>query len=182
MYSFASFDTGVSAVIEWLKKELGSVRTGRATPLLLDGVKVDMYGSLMPIPQCASVMTEDARTLVVSPWDKGQIKAIEKALTIADLGVSLSTGDTSIRVGFPQLTSERRDLLIKTVKEKLEDARISLKGERTKVLNDIDTKQKAGEMSEDEQHRYKADVQKKIDTANEALATLAEKKEEELNS
>jgi ribosome recycling factor len=182
MYDFSKFDADIQHTIEWLTKELATVRTGRATPALLDGVKVEAYGSHMPVPQVASTSIEDARTLFVSPWDKDLVKPIERAITLADLGVSLSTGDTSIRVSFPELTGERRALLIKTTRGKLEEARVALRGERSKAIAQLEAKEKSGDLSEDDLHRAKAEVQKKIDAGNDALEALATKKEADLHS
>lgn len=181
-YDFSKLKAGITHVDEWLKTELSALRTGRATPILLDSVQVEVYGSLMKLPQVASVTVEDARSLYVAPWDKGQLKAIEKAITLADLGVGVGSDDKGVRVSFPELTTERRQQLIKLVRAKLEDARISLKAERTKAMDEVEKKMKDDELSEYDGRRAKEEAQKLIDAANQKLEETASKKEKELES
>ena len=178
MYDVSAFKKAASEKGEWLSQELQGLRTGRATPALLDGVSIEVYGSRMKLNQVANISVEDARTIYVNPWDKGEVKSIEKAITLADLGVSVGSDDKGIRVSFPELTEERRTQLVKLVRTKLEEARVRVKGLRTKAITDIEK----GEASEDEVKRLKADVQKAIDDANKNLETIAEKKELELKS
>lgn len=167
---------------EWLQKEYAGIRTGQATPSLLDGVKVDSYGSLMPISQVANVGTEDARTLRVAPWDVSMVSAIEQAVRDADLGVSVSTDSAGLRVIFPELTSERREQLLRLAKSKLEDARITLRGIRDEAMKDIDKAEKDGDISEDEKFDKKEKVQNAIDAGNKSLEELFMQKEKELNA
>jgi len=167
---------------EWLRKEYQSLRTGRATPTLLDSIQVDSYGSRVPLNQVANIGAEDARTLRISPWDASQIKDVEKAVTKADLGVGISVDDKGVRISFPELTSERRDSLIKIGKDKLEDARQSLRGAREETWGDIQEREKNGEMSEDEKFAAKDELQKHIDAANNSLEELFKKKEEEIQN
>jgi ribosome recycling factor len=179
-YNFQNLKKKIDETADWLQKELQSVRTGRATPMLLDSISVEAYGSRMPIREIGAVSIEDPRTLRVSPWDLTQVKAVEKAITIANLGVSVSVDDKGLRVHFPELTSERRLILSKLTKEKLEAARIALRGERDQVWNDIQKQEKEGKMSEDDKFRAKEDMQKAIDEGNRKLEALAEKKEQEI--
>lgn len=181
-YNFAPFKKQADSAVEWLKKEYLSIRTGRATPNLLDGVLVETYGSKVPLSQVAGVTTEDARTVRVSPWDKTQTKAVEKAITLADLGVSAVADEKGIRVIFPELTSERRDSLIKIAKQKLEDARIALRTERDKVWAEIQKKEKDGEVREDDKFRLKKEMEKTIDDVNKKLEEALQKKEKEISS
>lgn len=174
--------TQIEETKAWLSKELSGVRTGRAAPQLLENVRVDAYGVLTPLSQVSSVSVEDAKTLVISPWDKGHIKHIEKAITDANLGVSAQAGDTSIRVKFPDLTAERRDMLKKLVGERLEQARVTLRGLRNEVLDELEKQKKDGDLGEDDFFRKKEQVQKQIDEAGDALEALAEKKKEEIAS
>lgn len=180
-YDFSKFKNETLEVEKWLSKEFSTIRTGMASPTLLDGVRVESYGSFLPVNQVANVGTEDARTIRISPWDTSQIKDIEKAITLADLGVSLSVDSAGLRVSFPELTSERRVLLIKTAKEKLEKARISLRAERDKVWEDIQKQEKDGEISEDEKFRLKDQMQKIVDEVKIKLDGLFEKKEKEIS-
>ena len=182
MYDFSKFKNEISEVEKWLIKEFSTIRTGMASPALLDSVKVENYGSMMPINQVANISIEDARTLIVTPWDASQVKDVEKAINDADLGVAVSVGGTGIRISFPDLTSERRGLLVKTAKEKLEKARVSLRAEREKVWDDIQKKEKEGEINEDEKFRLKDEMQKIIDEMGNKLEELFKKKESEISN
>ena len=179
-YDFSSLKKEIMDVEEWLIKEFLSIRTGQATPTLLDNISIDSYGTKSPIAHVASVTSENARTLRVTPWDKGQIKEIEKAITVANLGVSVSIDDSGLRVSFPELTAERRDMLKKIVGEKIEQAKISIRKEREKAWNDIQDKTKEGELSEDDKFRLKDDLQKTIDEAGDQLENNGKKKEREI--
>lgn len=180
-YDFSKFKKELSEIESWLTKEYTTIRTGMASPALLDSVKVESYGSFMPINQLATVGTEDARTIRVSPWDKSQVRSIEKAINDANLGVSVASDSAGVRVIFPELTSERRVLLIKSAKEKLEKARVSLRGEREKVWEDIQKKEKNGEMGEDEKFSLKEEMQKYVDEANRKFEEIFSKKEKEIS-
>lgn len=181
-YDTSELKKGIIETADWLKQELGALRTGRATPALLDGISLEVYGSRMKLNQVASISVEDARTLYVSPYDASQVKAIEKAITVADLGISAGSDDRGVRVSFPELTAERRAQLIKLLKSKLEDARIAIRGKRTEIIQGIEKAEKDGEMGEDDARRAKDDVQKLIDEANKNLESIAEKKEQELQA
>ena len=180
-YNFSPFKEEVVKIEEWLKKEFSSIRTGQATPALLDSINVDSFGTKSPISHVAGITTENARTLRIAPWDKGLIKDIEKSITIANLGVSVSTDDGGIRVHFPELTVERREILQKTLKEKLEKAKVSVRSERENVINELQTQEKDGDISEDERFRYKEELQKLVDDASSQFEALADKKEVEIN-
>ena len=181
-YDFSPLKQKITDTEAWLRKEFQGIRTGRATPALLDNVQVEAFGSRMPLNQVGSVGVEDPRTLRVSVWNKDQIKSVEKAITDANLGVGVSADEGGVRVTFPELTTERRDMLIKLAKGKLEEARISLRSERDEVWNDIQKKEKDGEISEDDKFRYKEEMQKLVDGGNESLEVLAKKKEEEIQN
>ncbi len=181
MYDFKELQLKITEGEEWLRKEYQGLRTGRATPTLLDSIQVDSYGSRMPLNQVANIGVEDARTLRIVPWDTSQIKEIEKAINDANFGVGVGVDDKGIRISFPELTSERRDSLIKIAKDKLEDARQSLRGAREDSWGDIQAKEKAGDMSEDEKFGAKDELQKHIDTGNSSLEELFKKKEIEIS-
>ncbi len=180
-YNFNTFKEGVKGVEEWLKKELYTVRTGRANLSILDGVNVEAYGSFMPINQVANLSMEDVRVVRISPWDASVTKDVEKAIVASDLGLSVTVDDKGLRVIFPELTGERRTSLVKLTKQKLEDAKITLRGEREKTLKDIEAKEKAGEMSEDEKFRLKTELQKMLDECTRNLEGMFEKKEKEIS-
>ncbi|MFA5001314.1 MAG: ribosome recycling factor [Candidatus Paceibacterota bacterium] len=182
MYNFSTFKTKLGEVEEWLGREYLGIRTGKATPAVLDSVMVDSYGSKTPLKHVAAIGVEDARTVRVTPWDKGQLGAIQTAIDMANLGLSVSPVSTGLRVIFPMLTEERRKMLIKLMGEKLEDARISVRQEREKVWADIQTTEKNGKISEDDKFKAKDELQKLIDEANKKLDELAKKKEIEIMS
>jgi len=179
-YNFTEFKNKITEVENWLSKEFSSIHTGRAIPALLDGVMIDSYGTKTAINHVAAVTAEDQRTLRVSPWDKSQIKDIEKAINSANLGVSVASDDQGLRVFFPELTTERRQAFVKIAKEKLEYTRISLRKEREDVWSDIQKQEKEGEISEDDKFRLKDELQKIVDEANNKLDSMAENKEKEI--
>lgn len=180
-YNFIPFKQGGEEAIGWLKKEYSGIRSGEATPNILDSVRVEMYGSLMPINQIASVLGEGARNLRITPWDKAALKPLDAAIREANLGVSVSVDDQGLRISFPELTAERRDALVKLAKQKLEEARVRVRSEREKVHGDADKKEKAGELGKDDAYRIKQDLQKMVDETNKRLDELFSKKEKEIN-
>jgi len=175
------FESRLQTIVVWLTNEYGGIRTGQATPQLLDSVKVESYGSLMPINQVASIGIEDARTIRVSPWDSSIVKSLETAIRDADLGVSVVADSSGLRIIFPELTGDRRTQLLKLAKSKLEDARVSVRSARDEVMKELEKQQKENEISEDEKFAKKEDTQKKVDTVNRTLDALYEKKELEIN-
>lgn len=179
-YDFNPFKKQIASTEEWLKKEFQQIRTGQASPSILDGVKVDVYGAPMALKEVASVMIEGARTLRVSPWDKGQIKDIEKGITLANLGLSVIVDDQGLRVNFPELTSDRRAEIVKMAKEKLEEGKKQLRSHRDVVIKDLDAKEKSGAMGKDDVFRGKKDAQKLVDDCNKKMEGEFAKKEKEL--
>ena len=180
-YDFNPLKKKAKDVEEWLKKELSQIRTGRATPTLLDGVLVEVYGSRTPLNQIGSVSIEDPRTLRVSVWDTSQIKAVEKAVGVANLGVSVAVDERGVRVSFPELTSERRAQVIKIAKERLEQARVSLRKLRDETWNEIQRREKEGGMSEDEKFRFKDMMEKTVQETGKNMDAQLEKKEKEIS-
>ncbi|MFQ5540882.1 MAG: ribosome-recycling factor [Candidatus Paceibacteria bacterium] len=179
-YNLKELKEGIGETKVWFTAELASLRTGRATPALLDGVQLEVYGNRMKLDQVASISVEDARTLYVAPWDIEQVKPIEKAVTLANLGVSVGADEKGVRVSFPELTAERREQLVKLLRGKLEDARIAVKQKRADAMEGIEKAKKAGDLSDDEARDAKADAQELVDAGNKALEEAAEKKEKEL--
>ena len=167
-------------VIDWLNKEYSGIRTGQASPALLDNVKVEGYGTYMSILQLGSVSIEDVRTLRVSTWDASQIASLEKAIREADLGVSVVTDSSGLRVIFPELTSERRVQLLKLAKNKLEDSRISVRSIRDEVMKEVERQFKANEIAEDDKFTLKENIQKAVEETNNSLESLFINKEREL--
>jgi ribosome recycling factor len=173
-YNTQNFKTQLKKVEEWLSKEYSQVHTGRATPMVLDSVMVDSYGSKMPIKNVAQISIEDPKTLRISPWDKTQIKGIESAINESNLGLSVVSDGEGVRVIFPMLTTENRTKLVKILKERLEDARISVRKERQEEID------KTADLSEDEKKRAKEDIQKCVDESNNNLEAIFNKKENDL--
>jgi len=173
-YNTQSFKIELKKVEEWLGKEYSGVHTGRATPMILDNVMVESYGAFMPIKNVASVSIEDPKTLRIAPWDKNQIKGIESAIQAANLGLSVVSDSDGVRAIFPMLTTENRTKLVKILKEKLEDARISIRKERQLEID------ATSDLPEDEAKRAKDDIQKCVDEANQNLEAIFAKKETDL--
>jgi ribosome recycling factor len=135
---------------------------------------------MTPLNQVASIGVEDARSLRVIPWDKSVIKNIEKAITDSNLGVGVGADDQGVRVTFPELTAERRTMLLKLSKDKLEQARVTLRGHRADAMKELEASEKEGGMGQDDLKRYKEELQKRIDKANEELDAIAKRKETEI--
>jgi ribosome recycling factor len=179
-YNFSNFKNELKKVEGFLVKEYNQLNIGRASPMVLDGISVESYGSHVPLKNTASVSIEDPKTLRIAPWDKNQIKNIEKAIIGANLGLSVATDDLGIRVIFPQLTTETRQSLVKVLKEKLEESRIIARHEREIVFRDIEVKEKEGKLTEDERFRAKEELQKIIGEVNNNLEAIFEKKQREV--
>ncbi|MEX2010555.1 MAG: ribosome recycling factor [Parcubacteria group bacterium] len=175
-HNLTQFKCACETTLAWLKNEYTGLRTGRATPAILDVVSVEAYGSKMGIRELATVSVEDARTIRVTPWDKTVVKAIDSAVRESNLGLSVSVDGEGLRVSFPELTHDRRTTLIKVAKEKLEEARIRVRSERQKVLNEID----AGEQGDDDKVRARNDLQKLVEEANNKLDALQNQKVKEI--
>ncbi len=181
-YDFKTFKEKTNSVVAWLQKECMTIRTGRATPAILDGVSVESFGAFMPLNQVGSVTIEGATMLRVAPWDMSQVKAIEKGITAANLGLSVVVDDKGVRVIFPELSAERRGMLIKLAKEKLEEARKTLRMERDRVWTEIQKGEKDGEIREDEKFRLKKEMEKISDEVQAKLEDLVARKEKEITS
>src|SRR3989344_4227834 len=143
-YDFSKIKKGIIGTEEWIKKEFQGIRTGQANPALLDGVKVESYGSPVPLSQVGSVMTEGPRTIRVTPWDLSQTKEVEKAITLANLGVSVSVDDKGLRVNFPELTADRRKEIVKIAKDRLEEGKKKIRAHRDEIMKDLQKKEKDG--------------------------------------
>ena len=173
-YNTNNFKIEVKKIEEWLSKEFSQVHTGRATPMVLDSITLEVYGARTPIKNVASVNIEDPKTLRVAPWDKNQIKDIESAIMAANLGLSVMSDSDGVRVIFPMMTTENRTKLTKILKEKLEEARIRVRKIRGEEIDTLD------DLPEDEQKRAKDDIQKYVDEANKNLEAIFTKKEVEV--
>jgi len=175
-------ETRMSQAIETLSRELASVRTGRASAALLEGIRVDYYGTPTTIPQMASVTVPDARTLMVQPWDATQLKAIEKALITSDLGLTPSNDGKAIRLTIPALTEERRKQLAKSVGKIAEDARVAIRNIRREANEKLKALAKDKHVSEDDERRGHDQIQKATDRFIAKVDELLKKKEQEILS
>ena len=179
-YDFKPFDKKIAETEARLLRDLAGVRTGRANPAILDGVFVETYGTRMPINQVATITVEDARSLRIAPWDASNAKEVEKAITEANLGISVGADEKGVRVFFPELTAERRAALLKVAKEKVESGRGALRAARDEVWGAIQKQEREGSMPEDDKFRAKDDMQKRVDAANKKFDEALARKEKEL--
>ncbi|MBK5110042.1 MAG: ribosome recycling factor [Thermoleophilia bacterium] len=160
--------------------EFATVRTGRATPHLLDRITVDYYGAPTPLAQMANVAATEARLLVVTPYDKSSIASIEKAILESDVGLTPSNDGNVIRLHIPDLTEERRRELVRVVHGVAEDGRIAVRGVRRDVMSDLRELKKDGEAGEDDEHRAESALQDLTDEAIKEIDSLLKGKEEEI--
>ncbi|OGZ96628.1 MAG: ribosome recycling factor [Candidatus Sungbacteria bacterium RIFCSPHIGHO2_01_FULL_50_25] len=167
-------------VIESFKFEIASLRTGRATPALVEDIEVECYGSSQPLKAVASIASPGPKELVIQPWDKSVLPAIEKAIQASNLGINPIADKDTVRLALPQLTEERRRELAKFLGKHTEEARIRIRRDREDALRDVDRKEKAKEISEDERFRQKSEIQKAVDDVNKKIEEIAAAKEKEI--
>ncbi|MBI1847212.1 MAG: ribosome recycling factor [Candidatus Rokubacteria bacterium] len=175
-------ETRMNAAIETLSRELASVRTGRASASLLDGVRVDYYGTPTPLNQVGSVSVPDARTLVIQPWEAGQLKVVEKALVASDIGITPMNDGKVIRLTMPTLTEERRKQLAKTVGKIAEEGRVAVRNVRRDANDQLKAMAKDKKISEDDERRGHTEIQKTTDRFIAKVDDLLKKKEQEILS
>lgn len=173
-------ETRMGKSVQALKGELAKIRTGRAHPSLIEHIKVDYYGSETPITQVANVAVEDARTLMVTPWEKTMVQAVEKAIMISDLGLNpMSAGDV-IRIPMPALTEERRKEFVRIVRQEAENGRVAARNIRRDAIGDIKELVKEKEISEDDGRKGEDDIQKITDKYIAEMDDVLAAKEKEL--
>jgi ribosome recycling factor len=163
-----------------LQEQFAGVRAGRATPGLVEKLKVDYYGSEVPLQQLAGFSVPEPRVLVVSPYDKGAIKAIEKAIQTSDLGINPSNDGQVIRLSFPQLTADRRKELVKVVKHRAEEGRVAVRNIRRQSRHDLESFEKEGALSKDELDRAEKELEKLTHEVIAEMDQLLGHKEQEL--
>lgn len=169
-----------TAVIDFFKKDIATLRTGRANPALLEGVFVEAYGVKNSINAVANIAVADSRSMTIAPWDKSVMKDLEKALIEADLGVGVVNDGDKIRVTIPMMTEENRKDLVKKVNEKQEKAKISIRQIREEVRHAIEEAEANKEFSEDEKFRFMKELDEFITKINEEIKDLRDKKEKEV--
>jgi len=163
-----------------IEEELRHLRTGRASPAILENIKIDYYGTPTPINQLASITSSGERTLVIKPWDKTMLKSIEKAILASDLGLTPFNDGNVIRINFPTPTTEQREKWVKRAKEIVEEGKIAVRNIRRDVMKKIKDAQKNGDIPEDDAKRLENELQKKTDEIIEELEDLFEAKKEEI--
>ncbi len=166
--------------VESCRHELATVRTGRASPHLLDRLEIDYYGALTPIKQLAQVSATDARLLTVTPFDKNSIGLIEKAIMESDLGLTPNNDGNVIRLQIPELNEERRRELVKVVHGVAEEGKVAVRNIRRDVMHDLRELKKEGEVGEDDERRAEAELQKRTDSATAEIDGLLKAKEDEI--
>ena len=172
--------TRMNKSIESLRHDLTKVRTGRASTALVDHLKVNYYGSDMPLSQVATIAVSDARTLTITPWEKPMVAAVEKAILASDLGLTPNTAGTTIRINMPALTEERRRELTKVVHQEGENTKIAIRNIRRDANQQAKDLLKEKEISEDEERRSEDEVQKLTDQAIKGVDEVVKAKEEQL--
>lgn len=172
--------TKMGKAVAHTREEFAAVRTGRASPALVEKLPVEYYGSDVPLQQLAGFAVPEARTLVITPFDKGALGAIEKAIQQSDLGLNPSSDGTIIRLNFPQLTEERRKDYVRVVKQKAEDGRVQIRGARRAARQELESLQKDGELSEDDLVRAEKELDKVTHAREAEIDKALDQKEQEL--
>jgi ribosome recycling factor len=173
-------DTKMKKAIESLNIELSSIRTGRASPALVEHIKVDYHGVVTPLIQIASISVPEPKTIAVHPWDRSIINNIDKAILKSDLGLNPSNDGTNIRITIPALTEERRKDLIKIIHKRLEETRIHIRNVRREIIDDIKQAEKSKQISQDQDIRAENQLQKLTDSYIESVNRIGKDKETEI--
>ena len=175
-----STEEKMEKTIQGLGKELATVRAGRANPALLDKVTVDYYGVATPLNQLSNISAPEPRLLVIQPWDKSAIGAIEKGILKSDLGLTPNSDGNIIRIAIPQLTEQRRKDLVKLVKKMAEDSRVAVRNIRRDANEDIKRQEKSGDISQDDSRRLQEEIQELTNQYVEKVNQILSAKEEEI--
>ena len=177
---FKDVESKMGKCVDATRSEFASIRTGRATPALLDRLHVEAYGQSVPLKQVAGVTTPDARTLVITAWDKGVVGDIRKAIEKSDLGLTPNVDGTAIRLIVPPLNEERRKDLVKVLKKKAEDGKVAVRNVRHKAHDDLKAQLKSGDITEDDNKRSQDQLQKLTDRYVKEIDNLAAAKETDI--
>jgi len=167
-------------VIEFVQKDLGSVRTNRATPSLVENISVNVYGARMPLIQVASITSPEPKQLLIEPWDKNILKDTEKAVQTASLGLSVANEGTFLRITMPAMTEETRNEVIKFLNDKLEKGKQTLRGVRDEIKEEIIKAEKTKEISKDDRYSLAKDLDEMTREYTEKISKLGKKKEQEI--
>lgn len=177
---FLEFEEELEKATAHLKSEYLTIRAGRANPHVLDRITVDYYGSQTPLAHVSNIMVQDARTIVISPWDQSLVKEINKAIQASDLGVNPSDDGRVVRLSFPMLTEDRRKELVKGAYKIAEETKVACRNARRDALEQLKKLKKDGSISEDDMAGYEKDVQKTLDKEITKIDTLAAEKEKDI--
>lgn len=169
-----------SKVMDFFKKDISSLRTGRANPNVLDAVQVEAYGTKQPLNAVGSITVPDGRSIVIAPWDKGVIKEIEKALVEANLGFGVVNEGERVRLTIPAMTEENRKDIVKKLNEKMEDSRVRIRQVREEVKNAIEEAEENKEVNEDDKFRFIKELDEIVSKYNSELKEIRDKKEAEI--
>lgn len=167
-------------VLTDLKAEIAPLRTGRATPVLVEDLEIEAYGSRQPLKALAAISVPEARQILIQPWDKSLLPAIEKAIQSSPLGINPIADKDTIRLALPTLTEERKRDLVKLLKEKLEASRIQVRRARDEIMKAVEAEEKAKAISEDEEFRKKQEVEKTVGETNKKIEETGQGKEREI--
>ncbi len=180
MLNISSVKTQFDKTIDHLKSELGSIRTGRAHPSLVENMVVEYYGSKTPLIQLASINTPDSHSITIQPWDKNSLAAIEKSIRNSDLDLNPVNEGEIIRIPIPPLTEERRKELIKIVGKKIEEAKVGIRNTREDTWRSIKEEKNQGTISEDEMYKNQKELQSVVDEYNDTIQQIGDKKEKDI--
>ena len=170
----------MQAALNALEEDLSGIRTGRASPALVERLTVDYYGTYTPMIQLASISVPEPRQLLIRPFDPGSLKDLEKAILASDLGLTPNSDGKIIRLTIPQLTEERRKELVKIVRNRMEEARVKVRNIRRDLIRDLREFEKEGMISEDDQERGEKELQELTDKMNDKVEEIGERKEKEI--
>ncbi len=177
---YSAAEKNMKAAVENFKKELASIRTGRANPAILERVKVDYYGTAMPVNQLATISVPEPRVLVIQPWDVSSLNLIQKAIQTSDLGLNPTSDGKVIRLVLPELTEERRKEMVKMVHKIAETSRVAIRNVRREAIDQVKKMEKNKEISEDEMKKGQDEVQKLTDKYIKQVDEICAKKEAEI--
>lgn len=175
-----SYQKEFDKVIEFLNKEITALRGSRATSSLVENIMVEVYGTKIPLREMARIFTEGHKSIVIEPWDKNNLKPIEKAIFESSLGVAPVVDGQLVRISFPPLNEEKRKEIVRILHQKAEQGKIALRGVRDKIREAIVAKEKNKEVSEDEKYRLFKELDEKIGKHNDQVKEMVEKKEKEI--
>jgi len=176
-----NFQEKSGKTLDYLREKLKKLRTGRANPSLVEDLAVAAYGSKMELKNMATINVTEPRLIVIQPWDQSVIPTIEKAILTSNLNLTPQTDKEIIRITIPQLTTERRQDLVKVLRSELEETRVRVRGFRREAIEMLEQEKKSGEISEDLERRLKNDLQRMVEKMNEEIEQIGKHKEQELN-